>query len=154
MTHCSAHIPLPLLYGCSPLPLHTQLRGRPQAQQDHALCGQDRQVQVLPEGYRDRVHQEEDGGGGQHASATHRGGAGVSRDSCCQHTTAPYRQDMVSSCPRSWFLWIQHLGPLCWIKFARHFEHWSAQATWRISGLSLPESLAFIIMFERSRLSH
>ena len=81
-----------LLHYASPLP---QVRGRPQAQQDHAFCGQDRQVQVLPEGHGDGVHQEEDGGDVQHAPAAHRGGAGVSRDAGSQHPAAAHRQDMV-----------------------------------------------------------
>ena len=72
-----------------------QVRGRPPAQQDHALCGQDRQVQVLPEGHGDRVHQEEDWGDVQHAPAAHCGGAGVSWDAGRQHPSAPHRQDMV-----------------------------------------------------------
>lgn len=39
-----------------------QFGWRPQTQQDHALCGQDHQIQILPEGHRNRVHQKEDGG--------------------------------------------------------------------------------------------
>lgn len=68
---------------------------RPQTEQDHAHRGQDRQVQVLPESHRDRVHQKEDGGGVQHSSAAHCGAAGAPWNSSSQHPSSAHRQDMV-----------------------------------------------------------
>lgn len=39
-----------------------QVRRRTPAEQDHALCRQNRKVKVFSEGHRDGVHKEEDGG--------------------------------------------------------------------------------------------
>lgn len=72
-----------------------KLGRRPQTQQDYALRGQDRQVQILPESHRDGVHQKEDGGGVQHSPAAHRGAAGAPGNTGCQHPSSTHWQDMV-----------------------------------------------------------
>lgn len=62
-----------------------QFGRRPQTQQDDALRGQDHEVQILPEGHRNGVHQKEDGGSVQHASPADCGGAGTPRSAGRQH---------------------------------------------------------------------
>lgn len=71
-------------------------RGTP-AEQDHALCRQDRKVKVFSEGHWDGVHKEEDGGDVQHSSSPHCGSARVPGHAGHQHSTPPYRQNMVRS---------------------------------------------------------
>lgn len=73
----------------------TQVRRRTPTEQDHALCRQDRKVQVFSEGHWDGVHKEEDGGDVQHSSFPHCGSARVQGHAGHQHTTSPYRQNMV-----------------------------------------------------------
>lgn len=67
-----------------------QFGWRTQAEQDHALRGQDRQIQIFSEGHRDGVYQKEDGRSVQYPPSTHCGAAGTPRNAGCQHSASTH----------------------------------------------------------------
>lgn len=78
-----------------PLILSLQDGGWEDWKEDFEICGQNHEIQILPEGSREWVHKKEVWGDVQHASAAHCGGARAVRDPGHQCATTSNRQDMV-----------------------------------------------------------
>lgn len=100
-----------------------QARRRQHKQKNLTVCGQDSKIKVFPESHRERVHQEEDSRGVQHASDANRGGSGTVWNSGSQHSPAPYRQDLVLLCSLSFITMKQ-----CSSKVGALFLHFGASS--------------------------